>query len=115
MGLVACTIELGNANLLLGAATASMEYQEDWLLFRGASLLRYVRLVLAQKLGVQFHLPWLALKGTRKYTYISGRVHSVNVTEPGGDREVWTDLREAVVNVENVFRLSVERAVLDRL
>jgi len=46
-------------------------------------------------------------------TYVARRVHPVHVSEPGSYREVWADLGETIVNIENVLWLSVERAVLD--
>ena len=41
-------------------------------------------------------------------------VDTVYVAEAGRDREVRTNLREPVVDVENVFRLGIERIVVDR-
>jgi hypothetical protein len=75
-----------------------------------------VLLVLFEKLGVQFHLPGLDVENMLfEMTYISRRVHAVDVSEPGSNGEVRADLREAVVDIQNVLRLGVERAVLDRL
>jgi hypothetical protein len=69
------------------------------LLVRATELLRRQGLVLAKKLGVE--------------THVAGLVHAVNVSEGSRDREVRSDLGEALVHIPNVLRLGVKQSVIN--
>lgn len=98
---LADTVADGVKVVLLAGAGATVEDKEDWLLILGALLLLDVLLVLLEELWPKLDIAWL--------------VDTVHVTETGGDREVWRNWRESLVDVVNVLWLCVERVVVDGL
>ena len=78
-----------------------MEDEEDWLVLLGADGGLDVGLVLAEKRWLELDVSWL--------------VDTVDVSETGGDREVWGDWGEGLVDVEDVLWLGVEGVVVDVL
>lgn len=76
-----------------------MEDEEDGLVLLGAGLLLDVCLVTREQLGVQ--------------TDVTGLVDTVDVTETSGNGEVGADGGEGLVDGQDVFRLGVERVVVD--
>ena len=95
------TVADGLLVLVLGGARATVEDEEDGLVGLGAGLLLHVLLVLLQKLGVQ--------------TDVAGLVDTVDITETSGNGEVGADGGEGLVDGQDVFRLGVQRVVVDAL
>lgn len=89
----------GSLELLLGAAGATVEDQEQRLRIGGTNLPFGVRLVLAQELGVQLD--------------VSGLVHAVDIAEACGNREVGRNGGQGSVDIVDIFGLGVERVVVD--
>ena len=78
-----------------------MEHEEDWLVLLGTDGGLNVGLVLAEKSWLELDVSWL--------------VYTVDVSETGGDGEVWGDWGEGLVDVEDVLWLGVEGVVIDVL
>ena len=78
-----------------------MEDKEDRLLLLSLDLLLDVFLVLLEQDGLELN--------------VSGLVDTVDVTETGGDGEVGGDGGESLVDLVDVFGLSVERVVVNIL
>lgn len=78
-----------------------MEDQEDRLVLLRSNSILDILLMLTEKFGVELD--------------ITGLVDPVNITESGGDREVWGDWRESLVDGKNILGLSVQRVVVDIL
>lgn len=76
-----------------------MEDEKDWLIFFGFDLVFYVFLMLAKKFRVQLN--------------VAGLVNTMYVSEASCDGEVGADGRQRLVNLVNVFRLSIQRVVVD--
>ena len=93
------TIRDGRLKLLFGASRATVEDQEERLVFLRADLFLGVCLVLSEQLWVQAD--------------VAGLVDAVDVAEAGGNGEVWRDAGEGGVDVVDVFGLRVERVVVD--
>ena len=86
---------------MLGATTATVEDEEDWLLLVEFGLLLDVLLVLAQKLRVELDVARL--------------VDTVDISESGSNGKVWRDWRESLVDLVDVFWLGVEGVVVNVL
>lgn len=78
-----------------------MENQEDWLVLLCSNGILDVLLVLAEELWVKLDVSWL--------------VDTVDVTKTSSDGEVWGDWRKSLVDGKDIFRLSVERVIVDVL
>ena len=78
-----------------------MEDQEDWLVLLGSYGIFDEFLVLAEELGVELDISWL--------------VDTMNVTETSGDREVWGDWLESLVDGKNILRLCIKGVVVNIL
>lgn len=95
------TVADGVGELLLGGAGSTVEDEEDWLVLLGAYGVLDVLLVLAEELWVELDVTWL--------------VDTVDVTEAGGDGEVWRDWGKGLVNGKDVLWLGVEGVVVNIL
>lgn len=95
------TVADGVEELLLGGSGSTVEDEEDGLVLLGAYGVLDVLLVLAEELWVELDVTWL--------------VDTVDVTEAGGDREVWRDGGEGLVDGKDVLWLGVEGVVVNIL
>ena len=87
--------------VLLAGAGAAMEDEEDGLFILALLLLLHILLMLAEELGAQLD--------------VAGLVHAMHVAEARSDGEVGRDGRERLVDVVDVFGLSVQAVVVYRL
>ena len=83
-----------SVKLLLGGAGTTVENQVQWLRVGATNLLVGVLLVLAQNGRSQHNVTWL--------------VDTVDVTEGGGNGEVWRDWGQGLVHGENGLWLGVQ-------
>lgn len=95
------TVGDGLLELLLGGSGSTVEDEEDWLVLLGLDGRLDVSLVLAEKGWLELDVSWL--------------VDTVDVSEAGGDGEVWGDWGEGLVDVEDVLWLGVKGVVVDIL
>lgn len=95
------TVADGVEELLLGGSGSTVEDEEDGLVLLGAYGVLDVLLVLAEELWVELDVTWL--------------VDTVDVTEAGGDGEVWRDGGEGLVDGKDVLWLGVEGVVVNIL
>jgi hypothetical protein len=95
------TVADGILKFLLGRSGSTVEDQEDWLVLLRLGLILDILLVLGEELWVELDVSWL--------------VHTVDVTETSGNREVWGDWGELVVNGKDIFWLSIKGVVVDIL
>jgi hypothetical protein len=79
--------------LLLGRTRSTVEDQEDWLVLLSSNSFLNILLMLAK----QF---WLKLN-------ISGLVDTVDVSESSGNRKVWGDWGEGLVDGKDILRLGI--------
>ncbi len=86
---------------LLGGSGSTVEDKEDWLVILGLDGGLDVVLVFLEKRWLELDVSWL--------------VDTVDVSKAGGDREVWRNWGEGVVDVENVLWLGVKRVVVNIL
>ena len=87
--------------LLLRRAGAAVKDQEDRLVLFRVDFVLDVFLMLSQQFRVELDVARL--------------VHPMYVAKAGGDREVWADSRERVVDVVDIFWLGVKRVVVNVL
>lgn len=90
------TVGDGFLEVLDAGAGSSVEDEEDGLVVLGLLLLLDVLLVLLEEFGAELDVAWL--------------VDSVDVSETGGDGEVWRDWGEGLVDVVDVLGLSVAKS-----
>lgn len=95
------TVGDGLLELVLGGSGSTVEDEEDWLVLLGTDGGLDVGLVLAKKRWLELDVSWL--------------VDTVDVSETGGNGEVWGDWGEGLVDVEDVLWLGVEGVVVDVL
>jgi hypothetical protein len=87
--------------LLLGGSRATVENQENRLVFLCSDGILDVLLVLAQQFRVKLNIARL--------------VDTVDIPEGGGYREIWGDWRQGLVDIEDILRLGIKRVVVDIL
>lgn len=95
------TIANGIGEFLLGAAGATVEHQEHWLVLLEAFLLLDILLMLLKEFWVELDISWL--------------VDTVNVSETRSNGEVGRDLLQGSVDLVDILGLSVERVVINIL
>jgi hypothetical protein len=95
------SIRDGIKELLLRRSRPTVEDEENWLLFLSSDGVLNKLLVLAEELWVKLDISWL--------------VHTVDITETSGDREVRGNWLESLVNGKDILRLGVEGVVVDIL
>jgi hypothetical protein len=88
-----------SGEFLLSGARSTVEDEEQWLVLSAIDLLLGVGLMLSEKLWVELDVSWL--------------VDTVDVSESGGDGEVWGDGDEGLVDIVDILWLGVEGSVVD--